>query len=378
VAGAAGAAGAAGLAGAGAGAAAAAGVGAAGSATRSVDAVSPATVASGVARPNPGGVPYSPDAYAGSFQAPRERYVDAPRDRYGEPPPPRRGRYDDYEEEPKGTSPWVWISALLALAILAVVGFLVVRLLAGPGTPPVEQVTLPSFVGRTLDQARPTASQLGVTLEIASSDPNSTKPPNTILSQDPAAGARVDKGSPVRVVVSAAAEQVKVPTLVNEKEADAVQLLLQAGLTRGNVTQEFDETIPIGNVVSQTPEAGRSVAKGTPVDYVVSKGAAPTPTPSPTPAPTPTPPQQINVGDYRCVTLGQASNQIESDSFRVGNVTVDDETKAANPGYAPQEDSVVVAQAPAPGAKRRPNSRIDLTVRDPSLPAAPACPAPGG
>jgi eukaryotic-like serine/threonine-protein kinase len=372
-------AGAAGVAAAGIAAGAHAGGVAGGSTTRATDAASPATIASGVARPNPGGVPYTPDAYAGGYEAPRRRYAEPPpRERYAEPVRGGRG-YDNYDDDRGRTSPWVWISALLALAILAVVAFLVVRLMSGPGTAPVEQVTLPSFVGKTYDQARTQASQLGVTLEIASSDQNSTKPPNTILSQDPTPGSKVDKGSPVRVVVSAAKEQVQVPTLVNEKEADAVQLLLQAGLVRGKVTQAFDPTIPIGNVVSQNPQAGRTVAKGTPVDYVVSKGAEPTPTPSPTPAPTPTPPQQINVGDYRCVSLGEASNQIEADGFRVGNVSVDTETSAAHPeGYAPQQDSIVVAQAPPPGSKRRPNSRIDLAVRDPALPPAPACPGSGG
>ncbi|TMC63973.1 MAG: hypothetical protein E6J17_04195 [Chloroflexi bacterium] len=36
---------------------------------------------------------------------------------------------------------------------------------------------------------------------------------------------------------------------------------------------------------------------------------------------------------------------------------------------------MVVAQAPAPGTKRKPGSRIDLTVHDPSIPLA-TCPPP--
>ena len=343
--------------------------------TRAAEPVSPATVASGVARPNPGGVPYTPDAYVRDYEPPRP--YEPPRGRYSEPPPrrPRDRGYDDgYDDDRGGTSPWVWISALLALAILAVVGFLVFRLLAGPGTPPVEKVTLPSFINKTFDQGRVDASRIGITLEITSNDPASTKPPNTILTQDPKAGEIVDKGSTVSVTVSAAKEQVAVPTLVGEKEADAVQLLLEAGLVRGDATQAFDDTIPNGSVVSQNPPPGRMVAKGTPVDYVVSKGAEPTPAPTPTPAPSPTPtpaatPAPINVGDYRCVTLGEASNLIEADGFRVGNVIVD------TPGAAPEENFVVIAQAPAPGSKRRPNSRIDLTVHDPSTPLA-TCPPP--
>jgi beta-lactam-binding protein with PASTA domain len=108
----------------------------------------------------------------------------------------------------------------------------------------------------------------------------------------------------------------------------------------------------------------------------VSKGPQPTPSPTPTPVPTPTPtPAPINVGDYRCVTLGQASGDIEGDQFRVGNVAVDAESGAESPPYLPQEDSIVVAQSPAPGTKLKPGSRIALTVHDPAIPLA-SCPPP--
>ncbi len=360
------------------------GLAAAGAATRAmdpVDAVSPATIASGVARPNPGRVPYAPDSYAPDSYA---RSSGAAPERYDDVSPRRRAPdrdYDDGDGGGGGTSPWVWITALLALAILVVVGFLVVRLLAGPGKPAIEQVTVPSFVNQTYDQAKAAATRLGITVTIASTDPNSTQPANTVVDQDPKAGATIDKGGSVGLTVAAGPQQVQVPTLINLKEADAVQLLLQAGLKRGNVSQAFDPTIPIGNVVSQSPLPGLSVAKDTPVDYTVSQGPQPTPTPSPTlrptavPTPTPTP-APINVGDYRCMTLGVAGAAIENDGFRVGNTPLDGATMAANPGYAPVEGSIVVAQAPSPGAKRRPNSRIDLTIHDPAIPMATCPPAP--
>jgi beta-lactam-binding protein with PASTA domain len=116
------------------------------------------------------------------------------------------------------------------------------------------------------------------------------------------------------------------------------------------------------------------VAPGSTVAYTVSKGPQPTATPVPTPSATPAP---INVGDYRCMKLGEAGNAIEGDGFRANdNVAVDAETKAVNPTYVPEEGSIVVAQAPAPGSKRRPNSIINLTVHDPNVPLA-TCPPAG-
>jgi beta-lactam-binding protein with PASTA domain/tRNA A-37 threonylcarbamoyl transferase component Bud32 len=334
-----------------------------------VDPISPATVASGVARPNAGRVPYDQDAYAGSYAPARERYT--------EPPPPRRRVADDeYDEEPRGTSPWVWISALLALAILAVVGFLVFRLLSGPGKPAVEQVTVPTLVGKPFDQAKVLAEGVGLTAQITAIDSTSTQPANTVLVQDPKAGASVAKGGKVNLTIAGGPQQVQVPSLINHTEDDALNLLAQAGLKAGKRVDAFDPTIPAGNVIDQNPSAGQPVTAGSAVAYTVSKGPEPTPTPSPTPKPTPTPtPAPINVGDYRCMTLGEAGSAIEADQFRVGNVVVDAETKAANPGYAPEESSIVVAQAPGPGTKRRPGSRIDLTVHDPAIPLA-TCPPP--
>jgi eukaryotic-like serine/threonine-protein kinase len=335
-----------------------------------VDPISPATVASGVARPNAGRVPYDQDAYAGSYAPQRERYAEPP------PPPRRRVADDEYDEEPRGTSPWVWISALLALAILAVVGFLVFRLLSGPGTPAVEQVTVPTLVGKPFDQAKTLAEGVGLTAQITAIDSTSTQPANTVLAQNPIAGAKLGKGGKVNLTIAGGPQQVQVPSLITRTENDALNLLAQAGLKGGKRTDAFDPTIPAGSVVDQNPSAGQSVASGSSVNYTVSKGPQPTPSPSPTPVPTPTPtPAPVNVGDYRCVTLGQASGDVEGDQFRVGNVVVDPETKAANPGYAPEEGSIVVAQAPGPGTKRLPGSRIDLTVHDPALPLA-TCPPP--
>ena len=40
-------------------------------------------------------------------------------------------------------------------------------------------------------------------------------------------------------------------------------------------SEAFDPTVPLGLVARQSPSAGIVVAKGTPVDYVISKGPEP-------------------------------------------------------------------------------------------------------
>ena len=90
-------------------------------------------------------------------------------------PPPRgpvsgRSGRPPIDEEPfddeggGGGGPWVWISGLLGLAILAVVAFLIFRLLSGPPKPTGDQVIVPNFVGQPYDQANVQATQLGILL----------------------------------------------------------------------------------------------------------------------------------------------------------------------------------------------------------------------
>ena len=350
------------------GAAAAAGaLGAAGAGT-----TNPATIAAGVARPNPAALPYARSAYAGvedDGYTDRGRVVDDRRD----------------DEDRGGTSPWVWIAALLALAILAVVGFLVVRLLtAGPGAP--DTVTVPPFVGMQLEAAEDRADELGIRLEVTETRPDPDRL-NQILLQTPAEGETVEAGGAVEVVVAGAADQVEVPSLIGDPEADAAAEIVRAGLERGERTEEYDPTVPLGSVTDQDPDPGQPVDPGTAVDIVVSRGPEPTPTPTPTPEPTPTPtpeptptatpeptpaptptptPGQANIGDYRCMSLQQATEEIERDGFVVGELFAPE----GNP--SPPPDSVVLDQRPAPGSRETVGTPVDLAVNEPGSACPPA------
>jgi serine/threonine-protein kinase len=352
---------------AGAGLAAAGTAGAAGGAGAASAAGVPtgATVAAGVARPNPPRVPYPQDAYADAS----ERYRDSRVERRGS---------ERYEEDAEGgTSPWVWVSAVLALAILAVAGFLVFRLVSGPGTAASQQVTVPNFVNKEFEAAQAEASELKLELVVAGSQATD-KPDNTIVSQDPGPGSMVDEGGSVRVVVDAGAAQTSVPDLRDKTQAEALQLITDAGLKLGQIEQGFSDTVPKDSVISQSHQPGVLVTKGTAIDITLSQGPAPSPTPPPTVAPTPTPPPPtptptpapVNVGDYRCLTLEEATDAIEADGFRVGNV------EGLPPGHAPGADDLVVNQDPNPGTKRKPGTRIDLDVYDSGSYPFETCPPP--
>jgi eukaryotic-like serine/threonine-protein kinase len=340
-------------------AAGAAGIAGAGAAAAGAAGATAATVAgagaggAGVARPNPGA----------QIAYPRDAYADAAPPRQ----PGRRIVETDEDEEEGGGSPWLWISALLAIAVLALAGFLVFRLLSSPGaTPgPSSQVTVPNLVGLSFDSAQTTAGAQGLSVTraaFASSD----QAENTVLSQDPPAGTVVQAGTTISLTLARGTDTTIVPSLLDQPESAALNLILQAGLQVGIRTEEFDPSIVAGSVIDQDPQPGLSVTRGLAVNYVVSKGPEPTPSPTPTPTPSPTPtptpaptPVPLTVGDYRCVALTIAEAQVAVDGFTLGTVT---------PGAQP--DWIVTGQNPAPGTKAPPGSKVNLDAE-----AAPAtCP----
>jgi serine/threonine-protein kinase len=237
----------------------------------------------GVARSNPTVVSYPPDAYAGTDDPrparPVRESIDRPRTR-----PPV---IDEEDDGPSGTSPVVWVAGIVAIALLAAIAFLVVQMLSGPGTAPPSQVGVPDFVGKTLENATLEADGLGLKLETTTVP--SDQPVGIIIEQNPAKETLVAVGSTVRVTVAGGLETVATPELRRKTEAEAVELILAAGLKRGIRTEAYDPTVPVGLIVSQNPAPGEVVDKGRLVDYVISLGPEPTPSPTPSPTPTPTP-----------------------------------------------------------------------------------------
>lgn len=77
-------------------------------------------------------------------------------------------------------------------------------------------------------------------------------------------------GSTINLVV--AAEPSIVPNVVGKTEAEAADLLAAAGLVVGSVSQVYSDTAPAGQVLQQSVAPGSSVAPGTAVNLVLSRG----------------------------------------------------------------------------------------------------------
>ena len=344
--------------------AAVAGAAVAGAGSAGPAAAGRATLA-GTARPNPGArVPYGPDAYASPDDRPRPRPIGAgrrqPDDDHG-----------DSDGDGGGTSPWLWISGLLAIVILGLAAFLVFRLLNSTTEPGPQQVAIPSLVGMSYGEAQAAAEKIGLKVARAAFEP-SDQPDDTVLRQDPPAGDPVGPGTTIKLTLALGDQTVAVPDLRGRSESEALNLIAAAKLTIGTRTEAYDAFIPAAGVVTQDPGPGVVVTQGLAVNYVISKGPEPSPTPSASPSPSPTPSPTIelaptptptpgprNVGDYMCMALGVARTGLENDGFVLGTVT-------ALPGGTATNDWVVVAQSPSAGTNRPFGSVINLTVYDPA------------
>ncbi|HUT30357.1 MAG TPA: PASTA domain-containing protein [Sedimentisphaerales bacterium] len=157
-----------------------------------------------------------------------------------------------------------------------------------------------------------------------------------VVSQQPVGGTMVLIGSAVNIVISLGRPVVPDVRGMSQAEAAAAIEAID-NLTVGVVTEQFSNTVPIGCVVSQYPDANTAVLIGSAVDLVLSLG------PSvivPGVVGTSEPNAITTIGSVNDLTVGAVTQQYSN-------------TVAAG---------VVISQYPAAGAEVPVGSSVDLVV----------------
>jgi beta-lactam-binding protein with PASTA domain/tRNA A-37 threonylcarbamoyl transferase component Bud32 len=93
-----------------------------------------------------------------------------------------------------------------------------------------------------------------------------------VISTEPTAGTPAPKGSHVTVVVSGGAPPVQVPSVLNDSQARAGQVLGAAGLNVTATVSQPSTTVKAGLVTGTNPPAGATVPVGSGVTVYVSSG----------------------------------------------------------------------------------------------------------
>ncbi len=148
----------------------------------------------------------------------------------------------------------------------------------------VEQIDVPDVVGQSEDEARDTLRDAGLRVGEVTERESTDEEPGTVLEQDPADGGKVDRDSPVDLVVAAAPPDVAVPNVVDMAEDEAVTTLEDAGFEVSVRDQPATSPDQEGVVLDQAPDAGTERPEGATIRISVGRLDA-TPTPSPTTVP---------------------------------------------------------------------------------------------
>ncbi|MEI6591129.1 MAG: PASTA domain-containing protein, partial [Actinomycetes bacterium] len=164
-----------------------------------------------------------------------------------------------------------------------------------------------------------------------------TVPAESVIRTDPVAGTKVPENTTVTVYVSSGKDQVAVPSLEGMTEADASAAIQAAGFTLGTITTANSATIKAGSVISSDPTTGNLLAKGSPINLIVSNG-------------------KVLVPDVTNLDITDAQNQLTSPSVMLTFTTTTAGACVGTPG------TVVLSQSVAPGSTVAPGTNVVLIV----------------
>jgi serine/threonine-protein kinase len=175
--------------------------------------------------------------------------------------PARRVAVEQPIEPEPGSRWWVWALVLVALVAIGIGAFL---LLAG------NRVSVPNVVGREASEAADILHDRGLEVAFVNEESDDV-PRDEVISQDPGAGEEVREGTTVTVTVSGGRGTVPVPAVEGQSREDAERALTEAGF-KVEVEEAFSDSVPAGDVISQSPQGGRQATKGRTVTITVSRG----------------------------------------------------------------------------------------------------------
>ncbi len=182
-----------------------------------------------------------------------------------EPPPPQRRRRR-----------WLpWVIALAVLAALAGLALLALQLFEVPTHP------VPALVGLDEAAARAQTAEFDWDIDIQTERSDEQPAVGAIIRTAPVAGEELAEGEPFLVIVSEGPEFRQLPELANLTRAEAETALAELSLVALPATEQHDEVVPPGSVISWSVPAdpslgvGGDVLPGAEVAIVVSSGPAP-------------------------------------------------------------------------------------------------------
>jgi beta-lactam-binding protein with PASTA domain/predicted Ser/Thr protein kinase len=195
------------------------------------------------------------------------------------------------------------------------------------------KTTVPNVKGLSRDEA---VSRLASAhLQANVHEVPSTEQPDVVLAQDPKAGQKVNQNAKVRINVSSGPRPVSVPNVVGQAYDSAASMLQGQGFAVAKKLVDSDQ--PAGVVVDSDPKPGSSVAPGSSITLLVSKG-----------------PKEQQVPSVENLDVDTAKGILQDSGFK-WKIVFQDTTDGSL-------DGVVITQNPAAATKAPPGTVVTLTV----------------
>ena len=246
---------------------------------------------------------------------------------YGGPPTTAMS----YAPPPEKKRTGLYVGILVAVLAIAGLGLFLLANNLGKATP---QVDVPDVTGTNVVDATNRLRNDGFKVTVKN-QPNDTVPLNEVFQQTPKGNTKADQGSTVEIVVSGGVGDAKIPDVVGRTQAAAESLLKTSGFIPEAIPAASD-TVPSGQVISQSPGANTTATKNSVVQITVSSGAA-----------------KVAIPDVTGQSATAASNQLGQLGFRVTTTSQASATVPAN--------SVISTNPPA-GTEAAKGSSITLVV----------------
>jgi serine/threonine-protein kinase len=196
-----------------------------------------------------------------------------------------------------------------------------------------ERYRVPQLVGLDLDAAQQALSPIKLITGQINEQYSETVPQGRVLAISPKFNTVVKPGSAVNFAVSKGKRPINVPDWTGKSYRDANKALRKLGFVVAH-TEAYDEKVPEGDVISQTPNSGTLFAKDR-VQLVVSKG-----------------PPLVDVPNVKRKSTADAQKILTDAGF-----IVKVEKAPFNLGL-----NIVAAQNPGAGKKAQPGSTVTITV----------------
>lgn len=242
---------------------------------------------------------------------------------------------DDEEEEHKSNIGVIIAAIACALVLSGVIAVFVFKSIDG-GT---SYIDVPDFVGMSIEEAREAAKEYNIVIDEASKAYNDEYEKGVIISQNYEYGKdKIAVGGSLEVETSLGSNKVEVPDVVGMDTETAFGILADLGFVP-DYKYIFDDTVPLSEVVRQTPNAQSVGAEGDVVTLYISKGVESVTTVVP---------------NLKGMKESEARSVVELSGLTYGT-----STKDYSNDY---EKGIIIAQTLTPGSEVANNSRIDVVV----------------